>query len=152
MRFSNSEHSSLSALQVELEALALLLCGFSVLIDEAVQNCRMRADTEFAIAVVVRYLNVFTPFSIRLAESAVIFELMQSVAENVFYTIEAELLNNALGAIRFKVQAVEALPDSVLDGLFAAYVLIYALAPERNLIVRPGILAGRSVKRNVICH
>lgn len=77
---------------------------------------------------------------------------MQSIAEDVLYSVEAELLYNALGAIRFKVQAVEALPDSVLDGLFAAYVLIYALAPERNLIVRSGILAGRSVKQNVICH
>ena len=60
MRFSNSEHNSLSALQVEFEVLLLLFCGLPVFGDEAVQNCRMRADTEFAIAVVVRYLNVFT--------------------------------------------------------------------------------------------
>ena len=64
MRFSNSEHNSLSALQVEIEVLSLLFCRFSVFGDEAIQNCRMRADTEFAIAVVVRYLNVFTPFFI----------------------------------------------------------------------------------------
>ena len=151
MRFSNSEHSALSMLHFS-ELNALLLCGFSVFGDEAVQNCRMRADTEFAIAVVVRYLNIFTPFFIRPTEPAVIAELMQSIAENVFHTVEAELSDNTLCAIRFKVHAVKALPDSFLNGLFAAYVLIYALAPERNLIVRPGTLAGRSVKRNVICH
>ena len=49
---------------------------------------------------------------------------MQSIAEDVLYSVEAELLYNALGAIRFKVHAVEALPDSVLNGLFAAYILV----------------------------
>ena len=124
MRRSSSEHNSLSALQVELEVLSLFFCGFSVFGDEAVQNCRMRADTEFAIAVVVRYLNVFTPFLIRLAKPAVIFELMQSIAENIFHTVVAELLDNAFGAVRFKVPTVKTLPDGFLNGLFAAYVLV----------------------------
>ena len=50
---------------------------------------------------------------------------MQSIAEDVFYTVEAELLYNALSAIRFQIHAVKALPDGFLNGLFAAYVLIY---------------------------
>ena len=70
---------------------------------------------------------------------------MQSIAEDVLYSVEAELLYNALGAIRFKVQAVESLSDSVLDGLLAAYVLADALAPERELIVRPWHTHGIAV-------
>ena len=77
---------------------------------------------------------------------------MQSVGKNVLHTVKTKLLYNALSAIRFKVHAVEALPNGSLNGLLAAYVLIDALAPEWNLIVRPGVLAGRSIKRNVICH
>ena len=84
------------------------------------------------------------------SETAVPALFLDGIGQHPIYPLEAKLLHHFLSTVSFEVHSVKALPDTLLNGLFAGNVGLVAGPPEGDIAFPPGGIQAVGVEIGII--